>query len=249
MRPPDIARAYRIVREVFVLPALWKEIEALDNKVPAAVQTGMLLEIAGADRARRRAGCCAATGSISVAKPRDSRPRSRHLSENFPELLPASDRQLAARITERFAAAGVPAALALRVGQLGFLTTALEIARAGGASTAQPLDRTARIYYGAGARFALDEMRAAAQRLPAETSWQKQAADAVVDDLFTVQGDLAALVLRSKADGADPVAAWADSRAAALAPAELAAAELRATAMPDLAMLVVASRQLRQALG
>ena len=44
---PEVARGYRIVREVFELPPLWAEIEALDNKVPAAVQTEMLLEIAG----------------------------------------------------------------------------------------------------------------------------------------------------------------------------------------------------------
>jgi len=42
---------------------------------------------------------------------------------------------------------------------------------------------------------------------------------------------------------------WAKDCAVALAPAEAIAAELRAGAAPDLAMLVVASRQLRQALG
>ena len=43
---PEIARAYLIVREIFELPGLWAEIEALDNVVPARVQTEMLLEIA-----------------------------------------------------------------------------------------------------------------------------------------------------------------------------------------------------------
>ena len=32
----DIARAYAICRGVFALRELWAEIEALDNKVPAA---------------------------------------------------------------------------------------------------------------------------------------------------------------------------------------------------------------------
>src|SRR3954462_1445547 len=36
---PEIARSYRIVRDVFGLPALWSGIEALDSRVPAAVQT------------------------------------------------------------------------------------------------------------------------------------------------------------------------------------------------------------------
>jgi NAD-specific glutamate dehydrogenase len=56
-------------------------------------------------------------------------------------------------------------------------------------------------------------------------------------------------VLRN-ADGADdPVAAWTATRAAPLAPAEAIAAKLRAALNPDLAMLVLAGRQLRQALG
>ena len=106
----------------------------------------------------------------------------------------------------------------------------------------------ARIYYGAGARFALDEMREAARRLPAETAWQKQAVETVIDDLFGLQAEVALRALQAAADEPDPLAAWAKARAMALAPAEAIAAELRAGAAPDLAMLVVATRQLREAL-
>jgi NAD-specific glutamate dehydrogenase len=47
----------------------------------------------------------------------------------------------------------------------------------------------------------------------------------------------------------DPLPAWVKVREAAFAPAETIAAELRTASAPDLAMLVVAGRQLRQALG
>ena len=51
-------------------------------------------------------------------------------------------------------------------------------------------------------------------------------------------------------DGAtDPFSAWAKVRESALAPAEAIAAELYTASAPDLVMLVVAGRQLRQALG
>ena len=73
---------------------------------------------------------------------------------------------------ERLAAAGVPPPLAARIAGVIFLTTAFEIgdlaARAG-----QPVERAARTFYGVGARFALDELRAAARRLPTDTLWQK----------------------------------------------------------------------------
>jgi glutamate dehydrogenase len=114
---------------------------------------------------------------------------------------------------------------------------------------AQPLERAARTYYATGAHFMLGEMRAAARRLPAETAWQRQAVDTVVDDLFTLQAEIASHALQVAAEAPDPLAAWTKDRTAALALAEAIAAELRAGVMPDLAMLVVASRQLREALG
>jgi glutamate dehydrogenase len=138
--------------------------------------------------------------------------------------------------------------MALAVAGTVFLAAAPEIADLA-EHAAQPLDRAARVYYGASARFALDEMRAAARRLPAETAWQKQAVETVIDDLFGLQAEIALRVLQAAVDERDPLAVWAKDRATALAPAEAIAAELRAGAAPDLAMLVVASRQLRQALG
>src|SRR5581483_7976770 len=41
----QITRAYTIVREVFDLPLLWREIEALDNQVPTAAQHAGYQEI------------------------------------------------------------------------------------------------------------------------------------------------------------------------------------------------------------
>jgi glutamate dehydrogenase len=93
-------------------------------------------------------------------------------------------------------------------------------------------------------------LREAARRLPAETAYQKTAAEMLIDDFYAVQAELATRVLTA-ANGAaaDPLAAWVAENAGRIAPAEAVAAELRTAAAPDLAMLVVASRQLRQALA
>ena len=63
-----------IVRDVFDLTTLWAEIEALDNKVTAAVQIEMLLEIVGCDRA---CGRLAAARAKSLAIGRESWRNSR----------------------------------------------------------------------------------------------------------------------------------------------------------------------------
>ena len=43
-QPADVVRAYLIVREVFGFVDLWREIEALDYKVPDRVQTAMIID-------------------------------------------------------------------------------------------------------------------------------------------------------------------------------------------------------------
>ncbi len=243
----DITRAYRITRAVFVLPELWQAIEALDGTVATEVQYQAALDlIALIEHAalwllrNNRLDLARETARLGTG--------ARHLAEALPDLLNDADRARLAARAEALQKSGIPDPLARRLASTGFLTSALEIAELA-ERTKQPVDRTARIYYAAGARFALDEMRTAARRLPADTPWQKTALDTVIDDLFALQTDLAARILAQSNGAKDPVATWSQKRAAVLAPAEAAAAELRVAATPDLAMLVVATRQLRQAVG
>jgi glutamate dehydrogenase len=245
----EVGQAYIIVREVFELRNLWAEIEALDNKVAAQVQIEMLLEIA--DLIERAAGWLLYRKRLALGPEIGKFAPSVHgIADSLSDLLPPSDGNIVSERSLRFAEAGVPEALATRVGGTMFLAAALDIADLAERS-GQELDQAARVYYGVGAQFALDEMRVAARRLRAETPWQKQAVEATIDDLFALQTDLAARILAS-GSGAQPedsIAAWSSAHAAPLAPAEPLIRELRVTATPDLAMLVVASRQLRQALG
>jgi glutamate dehydrogenase len=244
---PDIARGYRIVREVFELGVLWAAIEAIDNQATAALQSEMLLDIA--DVVEHETAWLLRRARLDLG-PEIARfaPPLKRLAETIAELLPPAERSLLAGRVSRFTAQGVPQPLATRMGGVIFLTTALEVSdlaeRAG-----QPVDRAARTFYGIGARFALDELRAVARRLPAETNWQKAAAESLIDDFYGLQAELAARVLLAADGAADPLAAWADSHTSLLAATDALAGELRSAATADLAMLVVARQQLRQALG
>ena len=245
---PDIARAYIIVREVFGLRDLWREIEALDNRVAAQVQIEMLLEIGELIE-------CAASWLLNrkrleIGSEVDRLgPSIRSLAASLFELLPVPDRNLVAVRSRGLTDASVPEALAARVAGTAFLSAALDIADLAERSR-QPLDRAARIYYGVGAQFALDELKTAARRLRAVTPWQKQAVEATIDDLLGLQAGLAERILSSDNAGqADPFSAWSAAHEAELTLMEPLMRELRAATTPDLAMLVVATRQLRHALG
>jgi glutamate dehydrogenase len=245
--PAEIARAYRIVREVFELPSAWANIEALDNRVAARLQSEMLLDIAGL--VEHATAWLLRHDRLDLGHDIERlRPSIRELAGLLPTLLPATDRAVIDERARRLVADNVPQRLATAIGGTPFLAAGLEITDLT-ERTLQPLERAARTYYASGAHFALGEMRAAARRLPAETAWQRQAVDTVIDDLFALQSETALGALQASPEAPDPLPAWAKQRASALAAAEAIAAELRAGAVPDLAMLVVACRQLRQALA
>ena len=194
----DIARAYRIVRQTFSLPPLWAEIEALDNKVAAPVQYEMLLDIAGVVEHATAWLLRAGPSSLDLGAKEAARlaPAMDGLAAALADLLPASERaEYDARLA-RLLEAKVPPPLAARVAGIVFLTTACEVAdlarRAG-----QKVERAARCFYGVGDRFALDELRAAGRRLPADTPWQKTAVEALIDDFYALQAELAERVLKA----------------------------------------------------
>jgi glutamate dehydrogenase len=110
-----------------------------------------------------------------------------------------------------------------------------------------PLDVVAagRVYFHAGARFGLGRLRLAARRLKAETSWQKKAVAALVDDFFQIQSELS----RRVAGDGGAVDAWAAERGPALAPLDAVLGDMLTTPEPDLAMLTVAARQMRALLA
>ena len=247
---PDIARAYRIVREVFELPALWAEIEALDNQVAASVQTEMLLDIAGSDRACRGLAAARQPARSRRARSPASRRRSGASRRSSPELLPPSERALLDERAARFAEAGVPPPLAAPVAGVIFLTTAFEIGDLAERAAPAGRSRRARSSTGVGARFALDEMRAAAAPPAGRDAWQKTAVESA-DRRFLCAAGRSRRARAGRAPTARPTRSPPGPKATPpqLAPAEAIAAELRTAAAPDLAMLVVAGTQLRQALG
>ncbi|MBV8777656.1 MAG: NAD-glutamate dehydrogenase, partial [Alphaproteobacteria bacterium] len=246
----DIARAYRIVRDAFALPPLWAAIEALDTQVAAAVQYAMLLDIAAV--VEHAALWLLRAGRLGFGEAARFAAPLAHLSPALPALLPPSERTLLDRRCSALAEAGVPERIAAEVGRIVFLTTAFEIADLAGAervADGEEIARAARIFYGAGARFGLDGLRDAARRLPAETPWQKAAAETLIDDFYALQADLAQRILAATGEAEEPIDAWSAARAEPLAAVDTLIAELRAARNPDLAMLVVAGCQLRQVLG
>jgi glutamate dehydrogenase len=235
----DVARAYIIVRQVFDLDPLWADINALDNKVPAQVQLDMIRTALGLVE-RVSAWFLAGSRLDIQTQIEANRPAVALLAAHIAELIPSSEKDELVRQIAAFVDKGAPRDLALRVARLNFLLSSVDIVRL--AKTAQrDLLEAGQRFFAIGARFKLDELRAAARKLLAETQWQKLAVSALIDDLYAHQADLTA---RALARGGD-FRHWLDSHALGLGRLDALVREIETAAPPDLAMLTVANRALR----
>ena len=247
-RPHEIVRAYLLSREIFGLVPMWIAIEALDNKVDDAVQSAMLISTSGQLergtmwflRSRRLAEDMAAT--IAYFKP-----GVEALSARLPKLHDEGERARVDAEVGRLAAAGVPRELAERVVTFDTLHAALDIAEVA-ADAKKPVEPVAAIYFDVTSRLGLGWLREKIAALPSVEHWQMLAKGALQDDLSGLSRTATAEIVAGGGDlaaTATVIAAWENRNRRALERAAQLSAELRSVAAPDMAMLSVALRELR----
>jgi glutamate dehydrogenase len=246
--PAGVARAYTAAREVFGLRTLWREIEALDGRVPAETQLAMLLSsrvllersTRWLLRNRRRPLDIAATISHFA-------PGARAISEALPSLLGQTEREAARLETAKLEAAGVPSALAEQVAHLEALVPALDIVEVAGSAGIE-VGSAAEVYSALGERLDLQWLRDQVVALERETRWDAMARAALRDDVYSEQAALTAEVLRAGADGRSPgerVDDWLSQNQAPVERCVQLLADIRAAGSSDLAQLSVAVREVR----
>ena len=250
MGPADIARAYIAARGIFGMEKLWHEIESLDNKAPAALQTRLLLE---AGRALHQGVVWLLRNEpqpLAIAKSIDTYGAALTALVEAKGLIIDADRAEIERRAAEYLKAGAPADLADHAAILGLLPPSLDIVRIS-RSTGTPVEQVGRTYFAIGARFGLDWLRRAAATLPSESHWDKLAVVAITDDLFGHQRELTTRVLADVArngagvNGAEPLDGWLSQRAGMLQRTEALLNDLRQSGNLGLAMLAVANRQMR----
>jgi glutamate dehydrogenase len=108
-----------------------------------------------------------------------------------------------------------------------------------------------RLYFAIGTRFHLGSLRAASDRLEVQSHWQKLAVAALIEEIYGHQLALASQVIdaggkRKKAFNTDQaISAWIEENQISVERTDQLIVELSVTEINDLAMIAVASRQLR----
>ncbi|UYN94770.1 MAG: NAD-glutamate dehydrogenase [Enhydrobacter sp.] len=246
----EIARAFIVARDAWRLRELWERVEALDSTLKAQAQLRML---AATQRFLTRTvqwilrrlpqpldtvGATAELGS-AIAALRDLPEESMGSAENE-------------AVGERAAALeaiGAPTGIAHEAAMLDTLAAAGDLmlaARANGCA----IEDAARLYFRLGERLSLATLANGAHRLPREGQWASQAALSTLDDIAALHADLLGSALRAARPDeiADPDAAlarWSDGRRLALARVDRLREELATAGTLDLAMLSVATGELR----
>ncbi|MEV4146238.1 NAD-glutamate dehydrogenase [Amycolatopsis sp. NPDC049691] len=252
----DAVRAYAVVTQVFDLPTLWKEIDALDNVVHTDVADAMVLETR---RLLDRAARWFLTNRPQPLAPLSEIKRfGRVLGELVPkigDLLRGREAESVQKHVDELMAANVPEGLARRVSLLlhtyGLLdvTEVAELAeqQIGVDATHSPAE-TAELYYALSAHLDIDSMLTEISKLERGNRWHALARLSLRDDVY---GSLRAITLDALrhsdpgSSGDAKIAQWEKTNASRLQRARVALDEITKSGRLDLATLSVAARQIR----
>ncbi len=239
-QPAQIVRAYLVMREVFCFGTLWKQIEALDNRVADAVQTAMSNHL-------RSMAVRATTWLLHPRRLAEAvQPLIARLTPAVALLRARLEPAAAAQpLVADWVAAGVPAALAQAVAATDGLFDALDIAEIAEA-TRQPLEQVCDLHRELGASLGLARVHHQIEALAADSYWDTLAKVALGDELAELQRSIAMEVLsRREGSALQMLQAWEGENQQELHSARRLLAELADAKAADLAMLSVALRKLR----
>ncbi|MBO0860144.1 MAG: NAD-glutamate dehydrogenase, partial [Chloracidobacterium sp.] len=246
--PAEIVRGYLLAREVFGVVPLWKEIEALDNKVENSVQAEMVIEV---DRLIVRATSWFLrsrrlfedmAGAISYfGQGVDA------LARQLPGALDEADRERMQSLAAKLMDSGAPESTATSVASLDALFTALDIVEVAAISD-QKVERVAGVYFNLATQLGLPELRKQMNALPADQHWQAMARNAMLDDLAGLQRAITVEAINGFVEEVSPeelVAAWRSRNNRAIERTQQLLAEFMNAPSMDVSMISVALRELR----
>jgi glutamate dehydrogenase len=245
----QVARAYTVAREVFAAPWLWQTLEAMDETMPAGVQTELMVQIGRVlrlathwflEHADRNTSITAAVSAY--------RGGIREYMDELEDLLPPDERQRFAANLKRLEDAGLPPKLARPLAGADWAYAGLDIVEiARGAKLTVPA--AARAWFELGSHLNLGWMRTQIEHLQVDGHWQAIARGSLRDNLYTQQRRLAAALLahgRKKGGGngaADPKA-WLAGQGQRAAHLERVLTDMRAIGALDFATASVALQEI-----
>ncbi|HXP95718.1 MAG TPA: NAD-glutamate dehydrogenase domain-containing protein [Telmatospirillum sp.] len=243
--PASVVRAFLAVREIFGLPDYWHAVEALDGTVPADVQYRLIAATAAVTETAIHRLLQAEGENFLIGAAID---RYAPIVLAMGTALASANDVLDGRLTMRKAALvedGVPAELADRLAQMEILPAIWDIRGILEAAPDISLADASQLYLLCGTRFGLEWLRATAQKLSVNSLWQRRAVAGLVEDLNNHQRKItASIASQNGGAGSDLIDEWVRRKEDHVEGVDKLITELMAAESCDLAMLVVANREI-----
>jgi len=205
----DVARAFSIARAVYDVGALYDAINALDNKVPAALQTTLHLEAKQLLRRQTLWFLRNGPGKLGVEETvARFAPGVGALFMEADSVLSPFQRERGASQAREFAAAGVPDALARAIALLDALSSASAIV-AMAQDADRPVEDAARCFFTLGEALALDRLVDTAETMKTDSHWDAQARLRLVNEVQSHQRAISYSALSRAREGSGEAAALA----------------------------------------
>ncbi|CAM5413870.1 NAD-glutamate dehydrogenase [Streptomyces viridochromogenes] len=244
----EIVRAQTVARAIFRSAEVWDAVEALDNKVEAAVQTRIRLHSRRLVERGTRWLLNNRQQPLALADTVDFfSDRVEQVWSQLPKLLRGADLDWYQQIHDELTDAGVPVELAQRVAGFSSAFPTLDIVSVADRMGKDPMD-VAEVYYDLGDRLHISQLMDRIIELPRSDRWQSMARASIREDLYAAHAALTSDVLAVGDGTATPeqrFEAWERKNAAILGRARTTLEEIRGSDAFDLANLSVAMRTMR----
>ncbi|NUK26422.1 NAD-glutamate dehydrogenase [Streptomyces lunaelactis] len=247
----EIVRAQTAAREIFELSVVWDAVEALDNVVPADVQTRIRLHSRRLVERGTRWLLGNRSQPLVLAETIDFfAERVEEVWAELPKMLRGADLEWYQGILDELTEAGVPESLALRVAGFSSAFPTLDIVAIADRTEKEPM-AVAEVYYDLADRLRITQLMDRIIELPRADRWQSMARASIREDLYAAHAALTADVLTVGNGTSTPeerFKAWEQKSGALLGRARTTLEEIQGSDAFDLANLSVAMRTMRQLL-
>jgi glutamate dehydrogenase len=244
---PELTGAWLVARDVFDMPAFWRQLDELAGSIDVEARINVVLE------ARKLVERATRWLVVNRRPPFDIAATIGSLHEGTATVRSAIPKLLAgldlAGFEERraaFVGLGVPAGLADEVAAMVASYSACDIVHSA-AMTGHGVEETAAVYFALADRLQLGRLRDLIVALPREDRWSSMARSALRDDLYGAHAALTRDVLAVGGAGsaADRLATWESRNEAAIGRAAATLAEIWQSDRFTFTTMSVASRLVR----
>jgi len=244
----EIALCYSIASEIFEMRDTWSSISALDNKIPASIQTEMLYQLRRTVRRATRWFLRHRNKALTIEQSIEYfAPVFKDLSENLNSYMVEKENERIVVESDKLVQSGVPKDIAKRIVSLSSLFSVMDLAEIANSSS-KNISMVSNTYFKLGARMGLHWFLDQITHQPVANHWQALARSSYREELDWQQRTLSEVVLNSfEGDDNDvdkQIDQWMDSQDLLLQRWKQMLAEFKTSQSHDFAKFSVALREL-----